>query len=220
MKKLSAFIVTVYLTQIPYGFAADPLGTDGDIGHELAEGTHVADHATKGGLPQFDPASFASQFFWLAIAFAVLYFFFAKVTLPEISGVIENRKNLIESDLEMAEKLTAEADQVHDAYNANLSSTQTEAAAILAKADEKTKAKYDQQSDKFREKSEFAVADTEKRINIAKDKAMADMNKVITEVAADAIEKIIGKKADTAKVKLIVENIDGNNKPASKVKAA
>ena len=57
-------------------------------------------------------------------------------------------------------------------------------------------------------------------INEAKDKAMSDMNKVITDVASDAIEKIIGKKADTKKVQSIVENIKGDSKSATKVKAA
>ncbi|MEM7618369.1 MAG: F0F1 ATP synthase subunit B [Pseudomonadota bacterium] len=184
----------------------------------------VADAAyegeSKGGLPQFDPSTFSSQFFWLAIAFTILYFIFAKFTLPGISGVIENRKNLIESDLEMAEKLTKEADDVHDAYNANLASTQDEAASVLAKAEEKTRAKYEKKSEEFREKSETAVAETEARISEAKEKAMADMNSVITDVASDAIEKIIGSKADKAKVQSIVENIDGANKPATKVKAA
>lgn len=222
MKKLSAFIVASYFTQVSPVFAVKPSETPihGEALHDLAEGIYEAEHASKGGLPQFDPSTFASQFFWLAIAFVVLYFVFAKFTLPGISGVIENRKNLIESDLEMAEKLTKEADDVHDAYNSNLTNTQDEAASILAKADEKTKAKYEKKSEEFREKSENAVADTEARIAKAKEQAMADMNKVIAEVASDAIEKIIGSKADTAKVQSIVENIDGANKPATKVKAA
>jgi len=71
----------------------------------------------KGGLPQFEPDTFASQLFWLAITFMVMFFVFSKFTLPSISSVIENRKNIIDSDLDMAEKLSAEADSVHDAYN-------------------------------------------------------------------------------------------------------
>jgi len=174
----------------------------------------------KGGLPQFEPDTFASQLFWLAITFMVMFFVFSKFTLPSISSVIENRKNIIDSDLDMAEKLSAEADSVHDAYNENLLTTRNDALAVIAKSEEKTKAKYEKKSEEFRVKSEEEIAQTEARINEAKDKAMSDMNKVITDVASDAIEKIIGKKADTKKVQSIVENIKGDSKSATKVKAA
>lgn len=202
--------------------AADPAVNIAEIGiaQELAGGIHAAEHASKGGLPQFDPTWFASQAFWLIICFSILYVVFSKVTLPEISNVIENRKNLIESDLESAEKLTKEADNVHDTYNANLANTHTEAATLLKKSDDKIKAKYDKKSEEFRETSENAVLETEKKIVEATTKAMADMNKVITEVSGDAIEKIIGKKADSKKIQSIVENLDNSQKSVKKVKAA
>ena len=118
----------------------------------------------------------------------------------------------------MAEKLTAEADEVHDAYNANLMKSSAAATAALAKTEEKNKAKQDKKSEEFRVKSEAAIAETEARIIEAKENAMQDMNKVITDVAVNAIEKIIGTKADPKKVKSIVENIDVANKPMKKTK--
>lgn len=179
-------------------------------------------HTSKGGLPQFDPTWFASQFFWLVIAFAFLYFVFAKITLPSISSVIENRKNIIESDLEEAERLTAEADLVHNAYQAGLAKSSAEAEALLKQAEDKNKEKYNEQSDIFRNKSEAAVVDTENKIISAKQNAMKNMNAVIAEVAAEAIEKIIENKADTKKVLSIVESLENNQSQISKnkVKAA
>ncbi len=179
-------------------------------------------HTSKGGLPQFDPTWFVSQFFWLVIAFAFLYFVFAKVTLPSISSVIENRKNIIESDLEEAEKLTAEADIVHDAYQAGLATSSAQAEALLKQADNENKEKYNQQSDVFRNKSEAAVIDTENKIITAKQDAMKNMNNVIAEVAAEAIEKIIRNKADRSKILSVVETLENNQVKTSKnkVKAA
>jgi len=220
MKKLSALIVTTYLTQTSFVLAADPLGSEGDIAHELAEGVYAAEKASKGGLPQFEPTWFVSQFFWLALAFAAMYFVFSKITLPSISNVIENRKNMIDSDLDMAEKLTSEADTVQNAYQDNLSATQADAMAALSKSEEKTKAKYDKKSEEFREKSEAAVLETEQKIEAAKAQAMTDMSKVITDVASDAIQKIIGTNPDSKKIQAIVENLDSANQPTKKVKAA
>ena len=217
MKKLSAILTMFYFSMLSVVNAAETTTIE-QIEHELAEGIHAAEHSEKGGLPQFEPESFVSQFFWLALSFVVLYFIFSKITLPNISNVIENRKNIIESDLEMAEKLTAEADEVHDAYNANLMKSSAAATAALAKTEEKNKAKQDKKSEEFRVKSEAAIAETEARIIEAKENAMQDMNKVITDVAVNAIEKIIGTKADPKKVKSIVENIDVANKPMKKTK--
>ncbi len=179
-------------------------------------------HTSKGGLPQFDSTWFVSQFFWLVLTFAVLYFVFAKITLPSISSVIENRKNIIESDLEEAEKLTAEADMVHDAYHAGLAKSSLEAELLLKQRDDENKEKYNQQSDIFRNKSESAVTDTENRIIKAKQDAMNNMNHVIAEVAAKAIEKIIGNKVETSKILSIVETLENNHSQTTKnkVKAA
>ena len=140
MRVLSAFLTIAFLSTPSLALAA------GDA--------HGAAEASKGGLPQFDPTWFASQVFWLAVSFATLYFIFAKKTLPDISGVIENRKNHIQSDLETAEKLTAEADSVHDAYQQNLTKAQDDAAQAIHKMENDMKAKSAQAADDFRARSE------------------------------------------------------------------
>lgn len=199
-------------------FAAEDAYLHGEAAHELAEGIHAAEHVEKGGLPQFEPDWFASQIFWLAISFTVLYIIFSKKTLPDISGVIENRKNHIQSDLETAEKLTAEADEVHDLYQAGLAKAQDSAAKSILSVEEKMKAKATEAQDNFRSKSEEELNAAEGRIQAAKMAAMDDMNAIAAEAAADAVKKIIGRKTSANEVKPIVEAISGDTR--GKVKAA
>lgn len=59
-------------------------------------------------MPQLDPSSFASQIFWLIIAFTMLYFFMSKFFVPRISKIVDGRENSVKSNLETAEKLVAE----------------------------------------------------------------------------------------------------------------
>ena len=56
-------------------------------------------------LPQLDVQTYASQIFWLVVSFIVLYFLVAKVAMPRISEVLEERQERIEDDLDKAETL-------------------------------------------------------------------------------------------------------------------
>ena len=215
MNKLFALLVMTYFTVIPSAMAAeDTAAPHGEVMHELAEGIHDAEHASSGGLPQFDPTWFASQVFWLAISFAVLYFIFANKTLPDISGVIENRKNHIRSDLETAEQLTAQADAVHDAYHEGLEKAQYEASKAVQDVENDMKTKSAKAFDKFRARSESEVKAAEDRIRASKIAAMDEMNSIAAEAASQAVEKIIGTNADVNQVRAIVEDMSGKAKAA------
>lgn len=215
MKKLSALITAVYVSMLSIAIAAEETLPHGEeVMGELAEGIHGAEHASKGGLPQFDPTWFASQIFWLAVSFAILYFIFAKKTLPDISSVIENRKNHIQADLETAEKLTAKADSVHDAYQENLTKAQDKAAKAVQDVENDMKEKSATAFDDFRARSEAELRAAEDRIHASKLSAMDDMNTIAAQAAAEAVEKIIGQSTDAGKVKAIVESMNGKAKAA------
>lgn len=203
MKKLSAFIGTGVL--ISTAFAAQALAAE-TAGHGAEAGS--------GGLPQFDPTWFASQIFWLAAAFAFLYFFFATKTLPEISSVIENRRNHIRSDLDMAEKLTADAEKVQETYEEGLEKARAEADEAIQSVDDAMKKKAASEYEAFRQRSEAEILDAEDRIRRAKASAMDDMNTIAAEVASVAVKKIIGASTDVQKAKSIVESLAGKAEAA------
>ncbi len=180
--------------------------------HDVEHG--AVEHAESSGLPQMDVTTFSSQIFWLVITFAILYFILSKKILPDISGIIENRKNHIESDLETAEKLTAEADSVHDTYQAGLTKAQGKAAKAVQDVEDNMKAKTVTAFDDFKAHSAKEIKAAEDRIKVSKISAMDDMNVIAAEAAAEAVEKIIGKNADANKVKAIVESMNGKAKAA------
>lgn len=229
MNKLSAYIMAFYMTSALPAFAAGGVTSHDVEGHaedvhdsavnaahgsepiHMAEG---AEHASKGGLPQFESTWFASEIFWIAVSFAVLYVIFAKKTLPEISGVIENRKNHIQSDLETAEKLTAEADSVYDAYQVSLEKAQGKAAQAVLDVESDMKSKSAEAFDEFRTRSETEVKASESRITAAKSAAMDDMNDIAAEAASIAVEKIIGKSADANQVRAIIDGMNGKARAA------
>src|SRR3990170_484006 len=46
----------------------------------------------KSGLPQLNPADFSPQLIWLALTFVVLYLILARVALPRIGEVLDERR--------------------------------------------------------------------------------------------------------------------------------
>lgn len=71
-------------------------------------------------MPQLEFWHFLPQFFWLAVCFVILYLVMAYVALPRIGGVLAQRKEKIESDLDAAERARGEADAALAAYEASL----------------------------------------------------------------------------------------------------
>ncbi|MAP93954.1 MAG: F0F1 ATP synthase subunit B' [Ponticaulis sp.] len=106
----------------------------------MASETHGPEHGDAaahgaGGIaeafPPFDASTFASQLFWLAIAFIVLYVVLSQVILPKVGGVIEERRSKIAKDLDDASRMKAEADEAL---------VEMEKQLAVARADARTKA--------------------------------------------------------------------------------
>lgn len=209
MKTLAASLFA-QMAFIPLAFAA-PEAESADAGAH--GGAHEA-AGSSGGLPQFDPTWFPSQVFWLAVAFFVMYLFFSKKTLPEISSVIENRRNHIRSDLDMAEKLTADAEAVQTAYENGLQSARDQAQQAVTDVETTMKERGANEYEAFRKRSENEIVAAERRIESAKNAAMDQMNTIAAEVAAEAVKKIIGTNMDVQKAKSIVESLTGKAKAA------
>ena len=82
----------------------------------LGHGATAASSSSGPKLPQLDLATYSSQVFWLVISFVVLYFLVAKLAMPRIAEVLEERQERIEDDLDKAETLKKEAYQVRIEY--------------------------------------------------------------------------------------------------------
>lgn len=164
-------------------------------------------HGEKAGLPQFDPTFFAGQIFWLTIAFITLYLVFSRKSLPEISNVLESRHQHIQSDLDNAESLRREAEEVHQAYEKALNKARTEATDLYLGVERDMKEKNSAATQSYYERSMREVGATEKRIEQAKSAAMEDMNAIAADIARQVAEKVIGVSTDLNEAKTVVQSL-------------
>ncbi len=198
LKKITAYTFCALTSSVALGvqavFAADPHGE----GHAEA----------SGGLPQFDVTTFPTQLFWLAITFVIMYAVFSSKILPDISGILENRRTHIDSDLETAERLRKEADGVQAAYEANLNNARNESKRLVADVHATMKARAEEQMNNLRHKAEHDMHSLEARIQNAKAQAMEQMTSIAAEVASEAAAKIVGTPADLDHARSVVQSIN------------
>ena len=200
MRKLSAIITIALLSSSAGRVFAAPHAAD-------AVGAAAHHDGGGSGLPQLDPANFTSQIFWILVAFGVLYVFFSRRTLPEISSVLESRHAHIQSDLTSAEELQQEAEEVQEAYEKILADARAKAARSFAQAEEKISAKMVKEYQGFQERSANAIAEKEAAIEKAKSEAIEQMNGLAAEIAREAAEKIIGVETDLKQAKTVVKSL-------------
>ena len=196
LKKLS---VSAFLLCVSSAHALAAGGSDSEHG--------AGHHEKSGGLPQLDSTTFPSQIFWLIVVFIIMYFFFAKKSLPEISGTIENRAERIGNDLDSAERLKEEVAAVQKSYEESLTGAREESSSLYTSAEHAIKEKSETYSVDFQAHAVKQMRDLEKSIENARKKAMEEMSDVAADVAKESAEKIIGVKVDVKYAKSVVESL-------------
>ena len=187
---------------------------DHSVPAELEGQPHISGHGKseieqeKAGLPQLDPAWFASQIFWLLITFSIMYGIFSKKILPELSTTLENRREHIQNDLDTAEDLKEKAEAAHQRYEELMGGAYQESRDIVHKNEDVMKKKYNKFIDDFRETSSEQLAALDKDLAKMKTKAKKDMNDMIADLATQAADKIAGVKANKSDMKSIIDSID------------
>ena len=152
-------------------------------------------------MPQFDPTYFASQLFWLAVTFGLLYWLLNKIAIPHLSQVIGERQERITEDLEQAEKLRAEAEEAMQAYEEALAGARKEASELLAKAKADIAATTTERQSAFAADIAKKIAESEAAIAAAKEAAKDDLIDIATGATEALTGKLLGKPATAAEIK-------------------
>lgn len=156
-------------------------------------------------MPQLDIAVFAPQIFWLAVVFAVLYIFMSRSAAPKIADVLKKRQDTISDDLAEAEKLQAKAEEARIAYEKSQNDARNNAAAVVLSKREELKANAEKQYQKLSDEFAAQADEAQAHIDEAKQKALAEIKDVATEVCADIVSQISGLKLDSGAVSKVVD---------------
>ncbi len=156
-------------------------------------------------MPQLDVSTFPSQIFWLIVCFAVLYFLMAKLALPKIEAIVEERRRRVEGDLEKAGQMKAEAEAVIAAYEKALADARHQAQLTMKETSDRLAAIA---AERQREANAVIAEKTtaaERSIAAAKAAAMANLRGLAVDVARAAATRLIGTEIDEARAGAAVD---------------
>lgn len=156
-------------------------------------------------MPQFQQtAFFLPQIVWLAITFITLYILMAKVALPKIGAVLDERQRKIDDNLDKAAQLKAEAEAAVAAYEKALAESRAHAHSVIKEASERLAKQAEERTRDLNAKLADQIKAGEVRIAAAKDKALASVRDVAVDIAGAAVARLIGATADQTKVEAAV----------------
>lgn len=156
-------------------------------------------------MPQLDIHDWAPQIAWLAISFVTLYLIMARVAIPRIGGVIEERRDRIASDLDQAEQLKKDTEEAIAAYEQALAEARSKAHAIAQQARDKLNAEIEAERTRMEADIAERVAEAEARIEKSKAEALGHVNEIATGTAEAIVKELIGGKVTKAELKSAVE---------------
>jgi F-type H+-transporting ATPase subunit b len=174
----------------------EPETAPDDVGEMIAEevGTAVGVDHHDAGMPQLEFGDYAPQLVWLAITFVALYFLMSRVALPRIATVIESRRDRVANDLDTAARLRSETDEVIAAYEQELAEARNKAHRIAAETRDRLNAELGEERARIESELAERTDESERQIAAARDKALAGVDSVAREAAADIVETLLGAK--------------------------
>ena len=169
--------------------------------HGSAGTTEAAAHGGEsGGLPQFRFEYWGGQIVWLFLIFAVLYVLLAKVFVPKLRRIRDERASTIATAVTQARSVQAEAEAQAAAAQAEIAEARNRSRRVAA--DAKAKAASDlalsQKAEDARLQAQMDEA--EARIRGLRDQAMTNVRGIAVETAQAIVQKLTGQKMTTAEV--------------------
>ncbi|MGZ9099539.1 MAG: F0F1 ATP synthase subunit B family protein [Brevundimonas sp.] len=184
------------------------------VTHDAPPSVDVADtHASTeaahgeggGGLPQFEFQHWFGQIVYLILLFALLYWLMAKVFIPRLRGVIDQRAATISDAVTAARQVQAEAAGQAEAAKADVEAARASSRSMAAAA----KARVTEQANARAAEEEAVVnariAEAETAIGKTRDAAMTNVGAIASDTAAAIVERLTGKAPTAAEAAAAVK---------------
>jgi F-type H+-transporting ATPase subunit b len=146
----------------------------------------------KGHFPPFQTETFASQLFWLAVTFVVLYLLISRLALPRLGGIIEARRSRIDGDIAEASRQRKAADAALAAYEQALADARNRAQAVASETRDRLNAEAEKTRQALEAKLNARIAEAERQIAASRAAAMANVQSIATEAAASIVQRLTG----------------------------
>ena len=151
--------------------------------------------------------------FWMVIIFGIVFFILAKYAFPVITGMVDKRKQYIDSSLEAARQ---QLQQVKAESEALLARAHEEQTAILKEASATRDRIIAEARERARTEARKALDETRHQIAAEKESAINDIRRQVAILSVDVAEKVLRKKLSDDKEQLelvnrLLDEVKSNN---------
>ena len=163
------------------------------------------------GMPQFNAKSFNSQLFWLIVTFTALYLTITYFILPRIRENIRLRKNKIANDLERAESIKAEIENMISQSNIKLEEAKIQAQKMIKESVLRSNKDYDNQINSIKKQITSMQIKAEKKITEYKKNLEKDIEKSAISLCAVILSKLNYKNSTAEEIQEKLSKFSMNN---------
>ena len=158
-------------------------------------------------MPQLELSGFSPQIIWLVITFLILWLLMAKIALPRIGLILEERQKKISDNLEMADDFRKAANTELETYEKAISEAHDKARVVLSETARQVTLDSATQTAELRDTLAKRILEAEIQITSAKNESIKGIRNSAAEVAAAATERLIGVSMPQETVDAAVDNV-------------
>ena len=149
-------------------------------------------------------------FFWMLVAFLVVFLLLAKFGFPVITGMVEERKNFIDESLRKAHEAQERLANIEKEGESILQEAREKQAQILKEAAETRDAIVEKAQVKARAEGARLLEDARVAIEQEKKAAIADIRAQVATLSVEIAEKVLKQnlKDDKSQMDLIDRMLD------------
>jgi F-type H+-transporting ATPase subunit b len=137
-----------------------------------------------------------NEIVWGTISFVVLFILMAKFAFPAVRKAMEARTERIRNNLDEAERVRGDAQQILADYQRQLNDARSEANRII----EEARQAADQLRQELVRRAEAEVAELRERnaadLRAAQERAISELQSQVRTLAVDLAEKVVGANLD------------------------
>jgi F-type H+-transporting ATPase subunit b len=156
-------------------------------------------------MPQFDTHFLASLLFWSIISFGVLLYLLKRYALPGIVEMLELREKKIKDNLDQAERLKQEAQQLLEQYEAKLKSVHAEGREILETARKQAQEQLEENEKRMEVETQRMLAEARAEIQRDQQQAMQEIRRTAADLTLLAAEKVLARSLNDADHRRLID---------------
>jgi F-type H+-transporting ATPase subunit b len=157
------------------------------------------------GFPPFKFETFPGQLFWLTITFAFLFVVLWRLAGPRIQGVIAERRNRINSDIQAAQALRKDAEGASAAYETALAGARARAQKLAEDNRKTIDDKINQAKAAADVDAQNSLTAAEAQIAKVREEARGHVLRAAQDAAIDIVSRLTGESVSASEAATAVQ---------------